>query len=115
MTFLVAGTQAIQAIAQEVKQFDTTAIITSIVQTGIFSFLVFWIFKVFSKMNASLKQEVEKLKQEVEKLKESENKWFRKYHRLANIITRRKCVSPVGECAIMNEYMNFIEKEGETV
>lgn len=108
MTLLAVTTTE---LLKQTQEYDLTAIMAQIFQTGIFSFLVTWIYKMFSKMNTSLKEEVAELRLEVIKLKESENKWFKKYHILSNIIVRKSCRNK--DCLVMQAYNEHLEKDGE--
>ena len=75
--------------------------------------LTYWVYKVFNNIVKELKDQIKDLKLDVENLKKSENRWFRKYHVLSNIIARRGCQQK--DCPIALAYNDFNEKEGETV
>ena len=75
--------------------------------------LTYWVYKVFNSIVKDLKEQVSNLKKDVDVLKKSENRWFRKYHVLSNIIARRGCRKT--DCPILLAYNDFNEKEGETV
>ena len=86
--------------------------------------LTYWVYTVlkavmsadrerFNDYKKENEAKIIKLEAKIKELEKSENKWFRKYHMLSNMILKRSCKNK--ECAVLEAYNSFIEKEGEIV
>lgn len=124
MVLTQIATQALQN--QIIHQVDYTALFTGVVQIFVTSGLVFWVYKVKDKQYEILSKYYEKkftdaaddiatLKREVADLKLSENKWFKNFWALYNIIqSGSSCVS-VRNCKIKKAFDAYNEKDGSVV
>jgi len=74
-----------------------------------------WVYKVlktsFGNTIDDLRKQIENLKAEIEKLKESENKWYKKYHKLLLVYEKNYCKSK--DCKLHTEVQNHLAEEGE--
>ena len=74
-----------------------------------------WVYKVlktsFGNTIDDLRKQIEALKLEIEKLKESENKWYKKYHKLLLVYEKNYCKSK--DCKVHNEVQKHLSEEGE--
>ena len=100
-------------IVAAVTQTDHTALIVGIFQVAVTSSLVYWVYKTMTKQIEFLTQRIELQGKEIDTLKASENKWFRKYHILANLISKKRCKP--NDCTIYQAYNDHLEKEGESI
>lgn len=79
--------------------------------------LTAWVYTTlktsFEAITKSQNQKIESLEREVRELKVSENKWFKKYHKMLSIFTNESCKSK--DCPVRNKVNEFLSDDGEAV
>ena len=79
--------------------------------------LTAWVYTTlktsFDAIVKSQNEKINSLQNEVTNLKISENKWFRKYHKLLTIFANNGCKNK--ECPVQKKVNEFLAEEGDVI